>query len=108
MGDLRADRALAVQALTHRQRCIAGLSVVGVALTDVCPVRQHFVSITGVQPAALMAQHQTAAVVAMHTLHLHPRAFALGLGKAGVKGRFLAHRPVGRGAQLHLLLDLTG
>ena len=85
----------------------AGLAHIAGLCAQARAVRQGFVGVTGVEPAAVVVEHDIAEAVVVLAVKVDTGAVALSLVKIGIKGEIAGQRPVNGGAPLHPVFYLA-
>ncbi|MNH95128.1 hypothetical protein D3C73_477620 [compost metagenome] len=107
VGHPRVERTLATDAVVQRQRRVAGLAGEHVALSYAGAVGQGVISVGGVEPATVVADHQTARAVVVQALQIGAGAVVFGLVKIGVDAGAVAQGPVDGAAVLEFFAHLA-
>ena len=107
VGQAHVQGVFRIQPVVDRQRRVAGLTHEGIA-AQAGAVRQGFVGVAGVEPTAVVAEHQVGGAQGVERLQVHAGAVVLGLIQVGVEAGVVGHRPVHRTAVLQLFSHLAG
>ncbi|MNQ68077.1 hypothetical protein D3C85_826210 [compost metagenome] len=105
--DPRIERTSAADPMVQRQRRIAGLTCEHVALAHAGAVGQRVIGVGGVEPAAVVAHHQTAGAIVVQRLQIGAGAVVFGLIKVGIQADAVGQAPVDGAAVLQRIANLA-